>query len=124
MLRQILSTEAPEQFVFMDVACGTATASAKALKGTGIGRYIGIDISQPSLDMAREALADLNCPVDLRCKDFVEDRSSADAALGHVLRMTAGRAIAGRTCSFAPGNSCSSSARRYPLNGMSTATAT
>jgi hypothetical protein len=29
----------------VDIACGTATASAKALKGTRIGRYIGIDIS-------------------------------------------------------------------------------
>jgi SAM-dependent methyltransferase len=72
LLRQILSTEAPEQFVFMDIACGTATTSAKALKGTGIGRYVGIDISQPSLDVAREALSDLGCPVDLLCQDFVE----------------------------------------------------
>ena len=72
LLRQILATEAPDQFVFLDIACGTATSSAKALKGTRIGRYIGIDISQPSLDVAREALTDLGCPVDLRCQDFVE----------------------------------------------------
>jgi SAM-dependent methyltransferase len=65
-------TEAPDRFVFLDVACGTATASAEALKDTGVGRYIGIDISQPSLDVAREALGDLHCPVDLRCQDFVE----------------------------------------------------
>ena len=71
-MRQILLTEAPDEFVFLDIACGTATGSAKALKGTRIGRYIGIDISEPSLNVAREALTDLGCPVDLRCQDFVE----------------------------------------------------
>src|SRR5271166_528447 len=33
---------------------------------------IGIDISQPSLDVARGNLSSLRCPVDLRCQDFVE----------------------------------------------------
>jgi SAM-dependent methyltransferase len=72
ILRQVLVTEAPDQFVFLDIACGTATASAEALQDTSIGRYIGIDISRPSLDVAREALRILPCPVDLRCQDFVE----------------------------------------------------
>ena len=34
LLRQILLTEAPDQFVFLNIACGMATASAEALKGT------------------------------------------------------------------------------------------
>jgi SAM-dependent methyltransferase len=72
LLHKVLVTEAPDKFVFLDVACGTATASADALKATGIKQYIGIDISQPSLDVAREALGGLHCPVDLRCQDFVE----------------------------------------------------
>src|SRR5262245_41732930 len=67
LLHRLLVNEAPDQFAFLDVACGTATGSAKALKGTKIGRYIGIDISQQSLDVAQEALKDLNCPVELRC---------------------------------------------------------
>jgi SAM-dependent methyltransferase len=72
VLHQVLATQAPDRFVFLDVACGTATASAKALVGAGVGRYIGVDISRPSLDMAQEALGNLHCPVDLRCQDFVE----------------------------------------------------
>ena len=72
LLRQILVAEAPDGFVFLDIACGTATASAAALSGTGIGRYIGIDISLPSLGIAREELKKLRCPIDLRCQDFVE----------------------------------------------------
>jgi len=71
LLRRVLETEAPDEFVFLDLACGTAAGSADALKDTRIGRYIGIDISQPSLDVARQALTGLNCPVDLRCQDFV-----------------------------------------------------
>lgn len=72
LLGLVLETEAPDRFVFLDVACGTATASAAALGATGVGRYVGIDISRPSLDVAREALRQLPCPVDLRCQDFVE----------------------------------------------------
>lgn len=71
VLRQILLTEAPDRFIFLDVACGTAEASAGALEGANIGRYIGIDISRPSLEIAREALENLRCPVDLRQEDFV-----------------------------------------------------
>jgi ubiquinone/menaquinone biosynthesis C-methylase UbiE len=71
-LSDVLVKEAPRQFVFLDIACGAATASAGALVGTDIGRYIGIDISRPSLAVAEEALKVLTCPVELRCQDFVE----------------------------------------------------
>src|SRR5215470_10953586 len=72
LLRRVLEAEAPDSFAFLDLACGTAAGSADALKGTGIGRYVGIDISQPSLDVARQELMVLKCPVTLRCQDFVE----------------------------------------------------
>ncbi|SDA80284.1 class I SAM-dependent methyltransferase [Mesorhizobium qingshengii] len=82
-LRQVLLDEASDGFVFADLACGTAPGSAAALAcgtapgsaaalaGSNVARYIGIDISQPSLDAAKEALAPLTCPVELRCGDFV-----------------------------------------------------
>lgn len=72
LLRQVLLSEAPERFVFLDLACSTATASVQALGGTDIGRYVGIDISQPSLKTAEIALRALPCQIDLRCQDFVE----------------------------------------------------
>jgi cyclopropane fatty-acyl-phospholipid synthase-like methyltransferase len=46
--------------------------SARALQGTNVSGYIGFDISQPSLDVAREELQTLSCPVDLRRQNFVE----------------------------------------------------
>jgi SAM-dependent methyltransferase len=70
LLHDILVADAPDGFVFADLGCGTATGSARALAGTEIGRYVGVDISEPSLEVAREALSFLPCPVELRHQDF------------------------------------------------------
>jgi SAM-dependent methyltransferase len=78
VLRRVLVTEAPDNFVFLDIACGAATASAEALRGANVGRYVGIDISRPSLDLAEDALRNLGCPVDLRCQDFAHAISAWD----------------------------------------------
>ena len=72
LLHDVLISEAPDAFIFADLGCGTATGSANALAGTQIGRYVGVDISEPSLDVAREALSGLPCPIDLRRGDFPE----------------------------------------------------
>jgi SAM-dependent methyltransferase len=71
LLHLVLMEEAPSNFVFADLGCGTAAGSAAALAGTRVARYVGIDISQPSLNIAKEALSRLSCPVDLRCQDLV-----------------------------------------------------
>ena len=68
----LLIEEAPNPFVFVDIACGTASGSSAALRGAPVSRYIGVDNSQPSLDEARKELIGLPCPVDLRLQDFVE----------------------------------------------------
>src|SRR5262245_17338502 len=81
LLHQVLAAEAPDQFVFADLACGPAMTSAAAVRDTRIGRYIGIDISQPSLEVARDSLRSLACPVDLRCEAFVEAIHSWDEPL-------------------------------------------
>jgi cyclopropane fatty-acyl-phospholipid synthase-like methyltransferase len=70
-LRQVLLTDAPRPFAFLDLACGSAAASVGALTGTGISRYIGIDISEPSLALAARHLQALPCLVELRCDDFM-----------------------------------------------------
>ncbi|GLS23377.1 hypothetical protein GCM10007874_63970 [Labrys miyagiensis] len=72
LLHGVLLEETTDGFVFVDLACGTAPASATTLEGTGVGRYVGIDISQPSLEIAKQTLSALPCPFELRCQDFVE----------------------------------------------------
>jgi cyclopropane fatty-acyl-phospholipid synthase-like methyltransferase len=72
VLRKVLVNEAKDGFVFADLACGAAPFSAEALAGTGVARYVGVDISKPALEVAKEMLAPLTCPIELRRQDFVD----------------------------------------------------
>lgn len=72
LLNDLLIEHAPRPFRFLDIACGDASASAAMLKTTAIGSYVGIDISERSLQLADQALEVLPCPVQLRCCDFAE----------------------------------------------------
>lgn len=71
-LHQLLIEEVSYPFRFLDVACGDATASAAALAGTHIALYDGIDLSAAALELARDALSALDCPVTLEQADFVD----------------------------------------------------
>jgi SAM-dependent methyltransferase len=71
-LHRILVEEAVQPFRFLDVACGDASATVEALKGTQIASYHGIDLSQVALELASRALETLACPVTLDRRDFVE----------------------------------------------------
>jgi ubiquinone/menaquinone biosynthesis C-methylase UbiE len=77
-LHRALVEDAAQPFRFLDIACGDASMTVTALRGTRIGHYHGIDLSQAALDLARSALAELACPVILERRDYVEalrDRS-------------------------------------------------
>ncbi len=84
VLRDLLVTEAPARFRFLDIACGDASATIGALSGTHVGHYRGIDLSEPALALAAATLLDLPCPFDLTREDFVtalsERTVSADVA--------------------------------------------
>jgi SAM-dependent methyltransferase len=62
----------PRPFRFLDIACGDASASAGALKGTNVAHYRGIDLSEAALAMAAQNLAGLDCPVVLEKGDFID----------------------------------------------------
>ncbi|WFP74963.1 class I SAM-dependent methyltransferase [Mesorhizobium sp. WSM4906] len=70
-LRQRLQDQRPG-FTFLDIACGDASFSAAALAGLPLGRYVGIDLSQPALDAAAANVAGLPCTTELRHGDFSE----------------------------------------------------
>jgi SAM-dependent methyltransferase len=79
-LHRILVDEVARPFRFLDVACGDASASIVALKGTRIAHYHGIDSCKTALELARETLRTLACPVTLDQSDFVKalcDQSEA-----------------------------------------------
>lgn len=71
-LHDVLVDEVARPFRFLDIACGDASASAGALRGTKLAHYHGIDFSAAALDIAGRTLKMLNCPVTLEQRDFLE----------------------------------------------------
>ena len=39
-------------FTFLDIACGDASLTRRALAGTRVSRYHGIDLSEPAIELA------------------------------------------------------------------------
>ena len=71
-LHNLLIAEIAGPFHFLDVACGDASATVDALKGTQVAHYYGIDVSRSTLDIAEQTLRVLSCPVILYESDFVQ----------------------------------------------------
>src|SRR5690348_5716176 len=72
LLHDVLIRDASQPFRFLDLACGDAGATVKALRGTRVAHYAGIDLSGPALALARAATAELGCAVELIRRDFTE----------------------------------------------------
>ena len=79
-LRRVLVEETTGPFRFLDIACGDASASVKALVGTGVSHYRGIDLSEPGLALAGKALKTLGCPFQLEHSDFTKALASPGIA--------------------------------------------
>ncbi len=63
---------ATQPFALLDLGCGSARHLARALKGRSISRYVGYDLSDVALAHAKQTLAPLSCPVELRLGDLLE----------------------------------------------------
>ena len=84
-LHKILVEEAVQPFRFLDIACGDARASVDALRGTQVGHYHGIDLSQAARQLASKVLESLGCP-----SHWTIAISSRRCAIGPSLRMSRG----------------------------------
>jgi ubiquinone/menaquinone biosynthesis C-methylase UbiE len=71
-LNRVLVEDVNRPFALLDVACGDASMTSEALRGTQIISYCGIDISEQALAIAQKNLATLECPIRLEEGDFVE----------------------------------------------------
>ena len=60
-----------EPFAFLDIACGDAS-QMRALSGTKVRHYHGVDLSEPALELAANNLKDMPFEVELDHGDFVE----------------------------------------------------
>lgn len=72
VLGEVLKTEAEVPFNFLDLACGDAYYSSRALEDTQVSSYTGIDLSEAALEKARNELMMLNCEKELMIGDLGE----------------------------------------------------
>ncbi len=72
ILHRVLGADRDGPFRLLDLACSDARSMVTALEGTRVSRYHGIDLAQPALDVARDALETLSCDVRLERGDFIE----------------------------------------------------
>src|SRR5262249_45229829 len=86
ILHDTLAGTFASPFSFVDIACGDAGQMSRALAGTTIRHYHGIDLSEPALELAAKNLGDAPFEVELDDRDFVEALTRrpepADAARG------------------------------------------
>jgi len=59
-------------FSLLDLGCGDAATLAPTLAGLTLSRYKGVDLSATALDIARENLKALPCPVELAKADLLD----------------------------------------------------
>lgn len=68
----------------LDLGCGDASMALPFLSADRIAAYVGCDLSQPALDIAKEKLKTLDIPYRLFCDDmlrFMEEQADASADL-------------------------------------------
>ena len=58
-------------FAFLDIACGDADQMRKALAGTKVRHYQGVDLSKPALKLAAKNLTGVPFAVELQHRNFV-----------------------------------------------------
>jgi cyclopropane fatty-acyl-phospholipid synthase-like methyltransferase len=65
-------------FTILDLGCGSARHFARALRNRSVGTYVGYDLSAEALREAKENLAKIDCPVELRHGELLEGVRASD----------------------------------------------
>jgi 2-polyprenyl-3-methyl-5-hydroxy-6-metoxy-1,4-benzoquinol methylase len=71
LLHDTLNQSFDRPFAFLDIACGDAS-QMRALSGTKVRHYHGVDLSEPALELAANNLKDMPFEVEFDHGDFVE----------------------------------------------------
>ena len=72
VLNRVLGERFDVPFTFLDIACGDSALARRALTGTSVRHYHGIDLAAPALALAAQTLSDVPYVVDLDHRDYVE----------------------------------------------------
>lgn len=70
ILHELLAVSFHEPFSVLDLGCGDAFFMGKAVSDTLVDRYVGVDISEIALDLARNNMADVPCSRSFVKGDF------------------------------------------------------
>lgn len=70
VLHSFLVNYFQKPFKLLDLGCGDASFTSKALLNTSISSYHGVDLSIPALEIAKENLAIIHCDTTLIPGDF------------------------------------------------------
>jgi len=71
-LHNLLKQRFGRPFAFLELACGDASQSVVALRGTAVAHYHGVDLASPALERAARNLEALDCSVELEHSDYIE----------------------------------------------------
>jgi len=71
-LRDVLIKEMRRPFTFVDLACGDAYYSSKVLQNTKAEKYIGIDVSEQALTLAKKEFAGSEIEARFVSADFID----------------------------------------------------
>lgn len=69
----------------IDLGCGDASMALPLLSTERIARYIGCDLSQPALDIAKGKLAKLDVPYRVYCDDMLNVMTKQPDASAHLM---------------------------------------
>ncbi len=85
VLHRFLKSHFTKPYSFLDLGCGDAAFSSKALHGTLVSHYEGVDLSEVALALARKNMASLTTEKKFTEGNFHEDiakrKTPADAIL-------------------------------------------
>lgn len=70
ILSRFLSSHFKSPFTIIDLGCGDALFMSNALQGTQVQEYIGVDVSDAALGLAKKNIAALNCDKTLMNQDL------------------------------------------------------
>lgn len=71
LLQEFVSASFSSPFLLLDLGCGDASLAAKAMQGTPLAGYVGVDLSAVALHLAEENLQSLCCSRRLVQQDMM-----------------------------------------------------
>lgn len=74
-----------QAFSMIDLGCGDASQTAKALKGLSLAKFTGLDLSQKALEDVKKSFSDFDCEINLIQGNYTNDLNKIDEQFDIIL---------------------------------------